>query len=120
LTNCDISRIINSSEVQSQLNEKKAKAKRGPSHVNPLNNLKVMSKLNPHAVTVKRNARRETRKKAIRTVEERKRDTKLKRARKQAEHKKNPRKAFKELLLTPTVAPVRSDVEIGVLVGNIR
>jgi len=120
LTNCDISRIINSSEVQSQLNEKKAKAKRAPSHVNPLNNLKVMAKLNPHAVTAKRNARRETRKKANRTLEERKRDTKLKRARKQAEHKKNPRKAFKELLLTPTVAPVRSDVEIGVLVGNIR
>jgi len=77
-----------------------------------------MAKLNPNAVVVKRNRLREARKKANRTEAERKRDEKLRSSRKKAEHKKNPRKAFKQLLKTPSIAPVRSDVEIGILVGN--
>jgi large subunit ribosomal protein L4e len=117
LTNCDISRIINSTEVQSQLREKKA-VKRHLRKINPLNNLKVMAKLNPNAVLVKRQRVRDARKLANRTAEEKKRDVKLKIARKRAEHKRNPRKAFKTLLHTPTIAPVRSDFEIGVLLGN--
>jgi len=85
---------------------------------NPLNNFKVMAKLNPFAVIQKRAKLRENRKKASRKAEEVKRDKKLKSARKIAEHKKNPRKAFKTLLHTPAIAPVRSDLEIGILIGN--
>jgi len=117
LTNCDISRIINSPEIQSQLRLKKSAPKRAP-HVNPLNNLKVMANLNPNAVTVKRNHAREANRKAKRSAEEKKRDEKLRLSRKKAEHKKNPRKAFKQLLHTPSIAPVRSDLEIGILVGQ--
>jgi large subunit ribosomal protein L4e len=117
MTNCDIGRIINSSEVQTQLNAKKT-VKRSLKHINPLRNLRVMAKLNPNAVLIKREQLREGRRLANRTAEEKKRDNKLKALRKKAEHKKNPRKAFKQLLHTPTIAPVRSDVEIGVLVGN--
>jgi len=117
LTNCDISRIINSPEVQTHLKEKK-KVVRNLTHKNPLKNLRVMARLNPHAVVLKRQQLKTQRKLASRTVEQVKRDQKLKNARKKAEHKKNPRKAFKTLLHTPAIAPVRSDIEIGVLVGN--
>jgi len=75
-------------------------------------------KLNPYTIIERRQKLREARKKASRTVEEVKRDKKLKAARKVAEHKKNPRKAFYSLLHTPAVAPVRSDLEIGILVGS--
>jgi hypothetical protein len=77
-----------------------------------------MANLNPNAVTVKRNAVREAKRKAKRSAEEVKRDEKLRLSRKKAEHKKNPRKAFKSLLHTPSIAPVRSDLEIGILVGQ--
>jgi len=77
-----------------------------------------MAKLNPFAVVQKRQKLKASRKLANRKVEEVKRDKKLKATRKVAEHKKNPRKAFKTLLHTPAVAPVRSDIEIGILVGN--
>jgi len=117
LTNCDISRIINSPEVQSNLKEKK-KVVRSLTHKNPLKNTRVMARLNPHSVVVKRQQLATQRKLANRTAEQVKRDQKLRNARKAAEHKKNPRKAFKTLLHTPAIAPVRSDIEIGVLVGN--
>jgi len=117
LNNCDIARIINSPEVQSQLLEKK-EVVRTLRKKNPLRNFKVMAKLNPFAVVQKRQKLKASRKLANRKVEEVKRDKKLKATRKVAEHKKNPRKAFKTLLHTPAVAPVRSDIEIGILVGN--
>ena len=117
LTNCDITRIINSPEIQSQLRLKKTVTRRLPRR-NPLKSLGVMAALNPNAVTVKRNRVREAKRKAKRSAEEKKRDEKLRLARKKAEHKKNPRKAFKQLLHTPAIAPVRSDIEIGVLVGT--
>jgi len=117
LTNCDISRIINSPEIQSQIRLKKKNPTR-EAHINPLNNLKVMANLNPNAVAVKRNAVREAKRKAKRSAEEVKRDEKLRLSRKKAEHKKNPRKAFKSLLHTPSIAPVRSDLEIGILIGQ--
>jgi len=117
ITNCDITRIINSPEIQSQLRLKK-KTVRPMTKVNPIGNLRVMAKLNPYAVSAKRNSIKHARKVAAKTVEETKRDKKLQRARKTAEHKKNPRKTFKKLLHSPSVAPVRSDLEIGVLIGN--
>jgi large subunit ribosomal protein L4e len=117
LTNCDIARIINSSEVQSHLNEKK-KVVRSVRKVNPLNNIRVMAKLNPLALIEKRAKVRDSLKRANRTAEQVARDRKLKNARRVAEHKKHPNAAFKKLLLTPTIAPVRSDLEIGILVGN--
>jgi large subunit ribosomal protein L4e len=117
ITNCDITRIINSPEVQTQLRQKK-KVSRPQKHINPLGNMRVMAKLNPYAVVQKRQHTRETRRLKNRSSEEIKRDVKLRRARKAAEHKKNPRKGFKQLLNSPAIAPVRSDLEIGVLVGN--
>jgi large subunit ribosomal protein L4e len=117
LTNCDISRIINSPEVQSNLKEKKRIVRSLP-RKNPLNNVRVMARLNPYAVVQKRQLLAANRKLANRTQEQVKRDQKLRNARKKAEHKRNPRKAFKQLLHTPAIAPVRSDIEIGVLVGN--
>lgn len=53
MTNSDLSRLINSSEIQSSLRPKK-KQKPVPRKTNPLKNLKVMRKLNPYAVTQRR------------------------------------------------------------------
>jgi len=117
LTNCDISRIINSPEVQTQLRLKK-KVVRPMRKVNPIGNIRVMAKLNPYSLIAKRNSIKQSRKLAARSAEEVQREKKLARARRTAEHKKNPRKAFKKMLHTPAIAPVRSDLEIGVLIGN--
>lgn len=77
LTNCDISRIINSSEVQSHLKEKK-KVVRRTARSNPLKNTRVMAKLNPNSVVIKRAQLAAERKLANRTAEQVKRDNKLK------------------------------------------
>jgi len=53
MTNSDLSRLINSSEVQSSLRTK-TKKKPIPRKSNPLKNLRVMMKLNPYAVTQRR------------------------------------------------------------------
>jgi len=119
MTNCDISRIINSPEIQTQLRDKKKVVKTLPKR-NPLKNFSLMAKLNPYAVQQRRFQLKRERKLANRTEAERSRDKKLVKARKLAEKKKHPRKEFKQLLLTPSIAPVRSDVEIGILVGNTR
>jgi len=53
MTNSDLSRLINSSEIQSSLRPK-TKKKPVPRKSNPLKNLRVMMKLNPFAVTQRR------------------------------------------------------------------
>jgi len=55
MTNPDLSRIINSDEIQSVLRPAKAKrTKRAPIKKNPLRNLYIKWKLNPYAKTIRR------------------------------------------------------------------
>jgi len=56
MTMSDLSRIINSDEVQSSIRPAKTKAKRADVKKNPLKNVKVMLRLNPYAAAVKRQA----------------------------------------------------------------
>jgi large subunit ribosomal protein L4e len=54
MSNSDLSRIINSSEIQNTLRNKKRQRKSVPHKKNPLKNLGVMIKLNPYAKTQRR------------------------------------------------------------------
>lgn len=54
MANADISRVINSDEVQSVLRPRREPQHRFSRKVNPLTNPQVMSKLNPYAATVHR------------------------------------------------------------------
>jgi len=56
--------------------------------------------------------------KSLKKAEEIGRAKKLGAARKIAKKKRNLNKSFKELLHTPAIAPVRSDIEIGILVNK--
>jgi len=117
LTNSDISRIINSHEVQSRIRHK-LKPLRHRRSKNPLRNFRVMAKLNPAAVVLKREKRKEQLRLSKRSKEEIKKDKKAKRMREQMKMKRIPNTAFKQLLHTVAPAPVRSAIEIGVLAGN--
>lgn len=52
--NADVTRIVNSEEVQSALREKKTPSSRTVHRKNPLKNFQFMVKLNPYAKTVRR------------------------------------------------------------------
>jgi large subunit ribosomal protein L4e len=117
VTNSDISRIINSHEVQTKLKSKKKPEKRFK-HVNPLTNFRRMVKLNPYAEVKKRTLLLNQERKFKRSDEERKRDRSLRHKKRKLKERKNPHKSFKKLLLTQASAPLRSDVEVGVLVGQ--
>jgi len=54
MTNADITRIINSDEVQSKLSDPKSGQAKNPRKRNPLKNFDEMVKLNPYASVVKR------------------------------------------------------------------
>ncbi|XVE83252.1 hypothetical protein DITRI_Ditri16bG0072800 [Diplodiscus trichospermus] len=54
MVNADLSRIINSDEVQSVVKPIKKEVKRAPLKKNPLKNLNAMLKLNPYAKTARR------------------------------------------------------------------
>lgn len=56
MKNSDLARIINSEEVQQVVRPAKAPGRRAQLKKNPLKNLGVMLKLNPHAKTTKRQA----------------------------------------------------------------
>jgi len=56
MTNADVNRIINSDEVQSVLRRKKPRKPFNPMKRNPLKNFGALVKLNPYAVTQRRNA----------------------------------------------------------------
>jgi len=54
MANADVTRIINSDEVQSKLNRKKQHARRLPRKLNPLRNVGALIRLNPYAQTQRR------------------------------------------------------------------
>ncbi|XP_041026708.1 60S ribosomal protein L4-like [Juglans microcarpa x Juglans regia] len=56
MVNADLSRIINSDEVQSVVKPIKKEVKRAPMKKNPLKNLNTLLKLNPYAKTARRMA----------------------------------------------------------------
>jgi len=111
VTNCDITRIINSREVQSKLRDKKKNVPQQPKK-NPLKNLGAMARLNPYFLTKRRRAL---------TIAQKNRDHRQerlvqKRKEKKEEAKKNPRKLFKKILLSPTIAPQRTSAEKGIVI----
>lgn len=91
MTNADLQRIINSSEVQSVLRDKKESKRFHPHKKNPLKNFGQLVKLNPYALTQRRRALLAAQKtgKARRTQFKANRD------------------AFLAVLRTPAVAPER-------------
>jgi large subunit ribosomal protein L4e len=54
MSNADLGRIINSSEIQEAIRTKNVKVQHAVQKKNPLKNVQAMAKLNPHAVHVKR------------------------------------------------------------------
>ena len=56
MVNGDLSRIINSDEIQSVVRPIKKDVKRAPMKKNPLKNLNALLKLNPYAKTARRMA----------------------------------------------------------------
>jgi large subunit ribosomal protein L4e len=95
LSNADLQRIINSSEVQSVLRDKKPLRKFSTLKKNPLKNFGAMVKLNPYALTQRRRALLQ--------------QAKGKTARKTT-FKAN-RDSFMAVLKTPAVAPLRGEDE---------
>lgn len=108
LTNSDIGRIVNSTEVQSVLRPKRPGRRIHTHKKNPLKNLGAMVKLNPYFVSRKRKniinaqkAKLEKRKARLEKAEK-----KLRTA-----HPKN--KKFLKILHAPAVAPVRGPEEVA-------
>jgi len=56
MANADITRVINSDEVQSVCRETRLGSRRTGTKKNPMNNLNALLKVNPYAKTMKRNA----------------------------------------------------------------
>jgi large subunit ribosomal protein L4e len=56
MTNADLTRIINSDEIQAVVRPAQTNTRRASQKKNPLNNLNALIKLNPYAQTQKRNA----------------------------------------------------------------
>jgi len=91
MTNADLARIINSSEIQSVLRDKKLSTRFHPHKKNPLRNLGQLVKLNPYALTQRRRALLQA--------------AKGKTARRSTF--KSKREQFMSVLHTPAVAPER-------------
>jgi len=117
LTNCDVTRIINSREVQSQLRDKK-KVYRPRAKKNPYKSVERMVLLNPYSAIRKKRLLRQGKIEKKRTPEEKQKIKAQKAQIKKDDKKKNPRTEFKKVLLSAAAAPVRSELEIGVLAGN--
>jgi len=110
MTNPDLGRIINSSEIQSAIRPSRAKPTPKGVRRNPLKNLQVMQKLNPAAFTQKRAAL-----KAIATPKTKgvvKPSVKQRNLKKRKQYESNM-KTFLKTLHTRAVAPVRSELEKG-------
>ena len=63
MTNADLSRLINSDEVQSKINAPKEGTAKAVLKCNPLKSASAMEKLNPAAATIKKRAAEESKKK---------------------------------------------------------
>jgi large subunit ribosomal protein L4e len=94
VTSADISRIINSDEIQSVIRPSKVHVFSTPKRRNPLVNTQQMVKLNPFALTKKKRAIEAGKKSA---------------AKRKSKVAKN--RAFVTQLLTPSVAPIRGPDE---------
>jgi len=102
LTNADIQRIMRSDEVQSALRPPRPAPHRATRKKNPLKNVGAMVKLNPYTWVQKR-ARAALHVKGVK-----------KPAHKRTHKTKNQRTQFRKVFNTPTVAPLRSELEKGI------
>jgi large subunit ribosomal protein L4e len=107
--NSDLARIINSPEVQSASRDKIIQ-KRKRSTAMPFASKSVRARVSPYSVVLRRQALLEKK-----SPQEKSKALQKKRQLKKQVHKKYPRKAFLKLLLTPSIAPVRSAAEKGIL-----
>jgi large subunit ribosomal protein L4e len=130
LSNADISRIINSDEVQSVLRLRKRSRKLLPVKANPLKNFGAMIKLNPYALTQRRMAIRRHERFANKKLQKQREEKPL--AKKAAPSKvakktikkdkgekkklfkttRNASRSWMRLLHTPAVAPKRGAEEV--------
>jgi len=101
MENADISRIINSDEIQSVLRPKKRMLRFHSRKRNPLKNFGVMIKLNPYSVTQKR--------RCLIAAQKAKESKDVKKKKKRV-HKTS--KKFLALLHAPAIAPVRGPEEM--------
>jgi len=107
MTMPDLSRIINSDEVQSKLRPAVKTIRRFRQHKNPLKNFGVMVKLNPYAMAVRRQEllaqkRREEKNKALEAARERKA---MKAAAKARTHDPVQKENYKRLALDDYTGP---------------
>jgi len=102
LTNADIQRIMRSDEVQSALRAPRPAPHRATRKKNPLKNVGAMVKLNPYTWVQKR-ARAALHVKGG-----------VKKPAKRVHKTKNQRTQFRKVFNTPTVAPLRSELEKGI------
>jgi large subunit ribosomal protein L4e len=103
ITNADLTRIINSDEVQSALRRKNTKPKFQPRKRNPLKNLGAMIKLNPYFITQKRRTLINLQKARSKKPEDKKK-----------KKKKTQRagKRFLAVIRAPAIAPARDPSEV--------
>jgi len=102
ITNADLTRIINSDEVQSALKRKNTKPKFLSRKKNPLKNLGAMIKLNPYFLTQKRRTLIARQKAKTRKPEDKKKKVKKPRA----------GKRFLAVIRAPAIAPARDPSEV--------
>lgn len=110
MTNADLGRIINSSEIQSAIRPKKAQPRRAPVKKNPLKNVQALQRLNPAAHQQRRAALAASKPKSGKVQK-----PKVVREKEIAKYKKRQAKLkqFHKVLSTPAVAPLRSELEKG-------
>jgi len=112
MSNADVSRIINSQEIQSVLRKKSTKRRFQPRKRNPLKNFGAMLKLNPYALSKRRSAiKLNLRNIALKAKNNGKKPKKtIKKGKKWI--KKRASKQWLAVLRAPSVAPVRGPDEI--------
>jgi large subunit ribosomal protein L4e len=110
MTNADLGRIINSSEIQSAIRPKKAQPRRAPLKRNPLKNVQALHKLNPAAYQQRRLALNASKPKSGKV--EKPKAVRTKELAKQKARRAQLKK-FSKVLHTPAVAPLRSELEKG-------
>jgi len=116
LTNADISRIINSDNIQSSLRPVRAQHRFHPRKKNAVKNFGALVKLNPYALTQRRRTllaqekQKQKRKEAVNAKREPKKEPKKQTKQAKKDAKRDPKK-FLAILHTPAVAPPRGELE---------